>query len=41
MYLPYFSKIGLYGVLLSNLMVVIPTMLLKGRKMSRADVTEF
>lgn len=40
-YLPYYSEIGLKGFLLSNLLVVIPTVLLKGRGMSRADVTEF
>ena len=40
-YLPYYSSLGLGGFLLSNLMVIIPTMLLKGGKMSKADVTEF
>ena len=40
-YLPYFSWMGLYAFLASNLLVVVPTILLKGRNMSRADVTEF
>ena len=40
-YLPYYSKMGLYGFLASNLLVVVPTILLKGRSMSKADVTEF
>lgn len=40
-YLPYFSKIGLYGFLLSNVLVVIPTIISKGRGMAKADVTEF
>ena len=40
-FLPYFSKSGLYAFLASNLLVVVPTILLKGRSMSKADVTEF
>ena len=40
-YLPYYSDIGLKGFLVSNLLVVVPTVLLKGRGMSRADITEF
>ena len=40
-YLPYISKIGIYGFLASNLLVILPTILLKGRSMCRADVTEF
>ena len=40
-FLPYFSWMGLYAFLASNLLVVIPTILLKGRSMSRSDVTEF
>lgn len=40
-YLPYGSEIGLYGFVASNLLVVVPTILLKGRSMSKADVTEF
>ncbi|MBP5192611.1 MAG: ABC transporter permease [Eubacterium sp.] len=40
-YLPYFSKIGLIGFLLSNALVVIPTIISKGRGMMKADVTEF
>ena len=38
---PYYSNMGLYAFLASNALVVIPTILLKGRSMSRADVTEF
>ncbi|MBQ8950829.1 MAG: ABC transporter permease [Eubacterium sp.] len=40
-FLPYISKMGIYGFILSNILVVIPTILLKGREMCRADVTEF
>ena len=40
-FLPYFSKMGTYGFIISNAMVVIPTILFKGRAMGRADVTEF
>ncbi len=40
-YLPYFSGIGVLGFLLSEVLVIVPTALLKGRSMSRADVTEF
>ena len=40
-YLPYISRIGIYGFLASNLLVILPTILLKGRSMCRADVTEF
>ncbi|MBQ2100822.1 MAG: ABC transporter permease [Lachnospiraceae bacterium] len=40
-FLPYYSNIGLYAFLASNALVILPTILLKGRSMSRADVTEF
>ncbi len=40
-YLPYYSGIGIKGFLISNLLVVVPTVLLNGRGMNRADVTEF
>lgn len=40
-YLPYYSKTGLYAFLASNLLVLIPMFLLKGREMAKCDVTEF
>ncbi len=40
-YLPYWSKTGILAFVASNLLVLVPTVLLKGRKMSRADVTQF
>jgi ABC-type antimicrobial peptide transport system permease subunit len=40
-YLPYYSDMGLYAFLISNALVMIPTILLKGRSMSKCDVTEF
>jgi len=40
-YLPYYSEIGLIGFAISNALVLIPSILLKGRSMARADVTEF
>ncbi|SEG23365.1 FtsX-like permease family protein [Eubacterium ruminantium] len=40
-YLPYVSFMGILGVLLSNVLVMIPLIILKGRKMCKADVTEF
>ncbi|MBQ7636427.1 MAG: ABC transporter permease [Lachnospiraceae bacterium] len=40
-YLPYYSGIGLTGFLISDLLVLVPTVLFKGRSMARADVTEF
>ena len=40
-FLPYYSSMGLYGFLISNLMVMIPTILLKGHGMCKCDVTEF
>ncbi len=41
MYLPYFSEIGLVGLLLSNVVMVVPMILIKGARMCKADVTEF
>ena len=40
-FLPYYSNMGLYAFLASNALVIVPTILLKGRSMSKADVTEF
>ena len=40
-FLPYFSMIGLSCFLLSNLIVVLPMIVFRGRSMARADVTEF
>lgn len=40
-YLPYFSKTGSYAFLVSNLLVVLPTILIKGKSMAGCDVTEF
>ncbi len=40
-YLPYFSRLGLIGLAVANLLVLVPTVLLRGRTMCRADVTEF
>ena len=40
-YLPYASMLGLEGVILSNLLVLIPSVIFKGRMMLKADVTEF
>ncbi|MCR5836194.1 MAG: FtsX-like permease family protein [Lachnospiraceae bacterium] len=40
-YLPYFSELGLKAFIVSNILVVVPTIFLKGRGMSRVDVTEF
>lgn len=40
-YLPYFSAAGLAAFLISNLTVVIPTILIRSRSMCGADVTEF
>lgn len=40
-YLPYVSKIGIAGAVLSNILVVVPSMILQGRRMAKADVTEF
>ena len=40
-YLPYFSRLGLIAFALSNVLVVIPSVIAGGRSMVRADVTEF
>lgn len=40
-YLPYWSEIGVVGLIVSNICVLIPTILLRGRAMCKADVTEF
>ena len=40
-FLPYWSEIGVIGVIVSNIFVLIPTILLRGRAMCKADVTEF
>lgn len=40
-YLPYYSALGIAAVILSNLLVVIPSVITKGRAMMKADVTEF
>ena len=40
-YLPYWSEIGVIGLIVSNICVLLPTILLRGRAMCKADVTEF
>ena len=40
-FLPYCSGIAIFGIALSNLMVVLPMIFFKGRKMCKIDVTEF
>ena len=40
-YLPYWSEIGVVGLIISNICVLLPTILLRGRAMCKADVTEF
>ena len=40
-YLPYFSMLGLICFFIANLTVMVPMIISKGRRMSRADVTEF
>lgn len=40
-FLPYCSWIGVTGASLGNLLVVVPSVIFQGRKMMRADVTEF
>ncbi len=40
-HLLYFSPLGIFGELLCTALVVIPLIILNGRKMCRADVTEF
>ncbi|MBR0132594.1 MAG: ABC transporter permease [Lachnospiraceae bacterium] len=41
MYLPYVSKTAVLNFLISNLLVVLPMVLFKGRQMVRNDITEF
>ena len=41
MFLPYFSSLGVKSFIISNLMVVIPTVIFRSGAMSKADVTEF
>ena len=40
-YLPYCSVLGIVGLAVANLLVLVPTVLLRGRSICRADVTEF
>ncbi|MBQ6661456.1 MAG: ABC transporter permease [Lachnospiraceae bacterium] len=40
-YLPYFSWLGVIGLIASNILVLIPAILIRGRVMCKADVTEF
>ncbi|MBR3539131.1 MAG: hypothetical protein IKN79_08665 [Eubacterium sp.] len=40
-YLPYVTGLGLICFGISNLMVIIPMLIAKGRRMGKADVTEF
>ena len=40
-YLPYFTGFAGIVMAISNLLVIVPMILLKGRQMSRVDVTEF
>ena len=40
-YLPYFSILGLIGLVTANALVLVPVVLLRGRAMCKADVTEF
>ena len=40
-FLPYCSKNGIIGVVVSNLLMLVPMIILKGRKMCKTDVTEF
>ena len=40
-FLPYRTKMGVEGLALSNLVVLLPMIYMKGRRMSRMDVTEF
>ena len=41
LHLLYFSRIGLLGFLLCEVLILIPVILSKGRRMGKADVTEF
>ena len=40
-FLPYYSPLGLKAFIISNLLVVIPTVISKSRAMFKADVTQF
>ncbi len=40
-YLPYVTDLGLICVAISNLTVIVPMIIAKGRRMGKADVTEF
>lgn len=40
-YLPYVTGLGLTCVAISNLTVIVPMIIAKGRRMGKADVTEF
>jgi len=40
-YLPYYSKLGVSCALISNLLVILPMIIINGRKMARANVTDF
>jgi len=40
-YLPYVSGMGVFGLAVSNLALLVPACILKGRKMCRMDVTDF
>ena len=41
LHLCYFSRIGFLGFLLCEVLILIPVILSKGRRMGKADVTEF
>ena len=41
LHLLYFSRIGLLGFLLCEILILVPVILSKGRRMGKADVTGF
>ena len=41
MYLVYYSKLGIVGAVVCNLLILIPVIILKGRLVKKADITEF
>lgn len=41
LHLMYFSMTGLIGFIVCDVLIIVPLVLSKGRRMSRADVTEF
>lgn len=41
LHLLYYSNIGLAGFLICDLLILVPMILSKGRRMGRADITEF